>query len=230
MFGRFAAAASVAAFAISAVAPGLARAQAGKAAPSPPSPPPPIQRAVATLGSVAGAQVQLRTADGKTLTVMALNPRLLLLKNKAIARSKDFKAGDKLVVYSHPLASGGNLLDAVTDLPSEIVLVELKTKPVAATFKSFDPKTSKLTVVVGGATKAYTVVSPIMVLRNGRKAVLGKARTQEQEGYGAGDKLLLVLTADKKQVRMVVDSPSYDFITGDLKRFPLPPASKIPPK
>ena len=230
MSGRFAAAASVVAFAVSALAPGLARAEAGKSAPSPPSPPPPIQRAVATLGSVAGTQVQLRTADGNTLTVMALNPRLLLLKNKVIAHSKDFKAGDKLVIYYHPWGSGSKVLDAAADLPSEIVLVELKTKPVAATFKSFDPKTSKLTVVVGGATKAYTVVSPIMVLRNGRKAVLGKARTQEQEGYAARDKLLLVLTADKKQVRMVVDSPSYDFITADLKRFPLPPASKIPPK
>ena len=229
MFGRFAATASVAAFAVSALAPGLARAQAGKATPSPP-PPPPVQRAVATLSSVEGAQVKLRTADGKTLTVIAMNPRLLLLKNKAIAKAKEFKPGDKLAIYYYPWASGGNVLAAVTDLPSEIVLVELKAKPVAAAFKAFDPKTRKLTVVVGGRTRSYTVVSPIMVLRNMREAVLGKAQTKEQQSYAAGDKLLLVLTADKKQVRMVVDGPTYDFITEDLKRFPLPPASKIPQK
>ena len=227
---RFKAIALVALFATAAAAFGLARAAAGAKSGSKP-PELVYKRAAGVYAKAIPLHVVVRTAGGAELQLFIANPRILLLKNKVVAKAKDFKVGDKLVVYYSEAPQGGTkYLCAALDPPSEIVLVELRNKPVAATFKSFDPKTRKLTVQQGSRNATYTVVAPLMVIREMKGAVLGRRDTKDERGYGPGDKLLLVMTADKKQVRMVVDSKSYDQVTQDVKHFPLPPVSKIPAK
>lgn len=188
-----------------------------------------IKRAIVTFQELKGMMVNVRQSDGSPLTVVALNPKLLLLKNKRIAKPDDFKKGDKIIIYYNVPSNPKDMkvLWVFMDPSSEVVLAELKAKPVAATFKSFDAKSRKVTVQEGGRAKTYTLVEPVTVVREMDGATLGKPDTKEKRGYGPGDKLLLVLTADRKQVRLVIDKFSYDRFDSGLKKFPVPPMSKI---
>jgi hypothetical protein len=188
-----------------------------------------IKRAVVTFVDIKGMMVSLRQADGAQFSVVAMNPKLLLLKNKQVGKPSDFKKGDKIIVYYNVPSNPKDMkvLWAFMDPASEVVLAELRAKPVAATFKSFDAKSRKLTVQVNGRAKTYTMVEPVMAVREMDGATLGKADTKEKRGYAPGDKLLLVLTADHKQVRLAIDKFSYDRFDSGLKKFPVPPMSKI---
>ena len=223
--------------ATTALAPGWARAQqkSAKAKPSVPSPiflPNNIKRAVVQLTGVSGATVTLRTPQGATFSVLAFNPSLLLFKNGHLAGGKDVKPGDKLVVYYNVPAAKQDpkLLWAAADPASEIILAELRTKPTPATFKSFDAASNKLTVQMDGRAKTLTMVAPIMAIRQMKEAILGAPTTKDKQGYAPGDKLLLVMTADGKRVRMVTDSLTYDRYAQGLKKFPIPPVSKLATK
>jgi len=216
------------------LAPGLAGAQQ-KSAKAPPAIggvfiPTNIKRAVGKLVKVSGVAVQLRGSDGATFTVTAFNPNLLLFKNLHIADADEFKPGDKVIVYYNlpPTKGDIKLLWAATDPASEIMLAELRAKPVAGTFKSFDPATRKLTVQTDGRATTYTVAPPVMALREMKKVPLGKGATaKEKKGFAAGDRVQLILTADRKQVRLVLDKMTCDRFAPGLKKFPIPPTSKL---
>lgn len=188
-----------------------------------------IKRSVVTFQQVSGMLVTVKTAGGAPLTLLALNPNLLLLKDLRVAKPKEFKAGDKLIVYynvpSNP--SDSKVLWVVTDPRSEIILAELRAKPVAATFKSFDPASNKLTVQTAKGVKTYPVTTPVMAVREMKEAKLGVPSTKDEMGYVAGDKLLLVLTADGKRVRLIEDQTTYERYAAGLKKFPVPAGLKV---
>ena len=188
-----------------------------------------IKRAIVTFQELKGMMVNVRQVDGSPLTVVALNPKLLLLKNKRIAKPDDFKKGDKVIIYYNIPSNPKDMkvLWAFMDPPSEVVLAEMRAKPVAATFKSFDAKSRKLTVQAGGRAKTYTMVAPPTAVREMDGATLGKPNTKEKKGYAPGDKLLLVMTANRKEVRLAIDQYSYDRLNSGLQKFPVPPMSKI---
>jgi hypothetical protein len=188
-----------------------------------------IKRAIVTFDDLKGMMVNVRQADGSPLTVVAMNPQLVLLKNQRVGKPKDFKKGDKIIIYYNIPADPNNpkVLWAFMDPASEVVLAEMRAKPVAATFKSFDPASRKLTVQTSGGTKTYTMVAPPMAVREMDGATLGKPDTKEKRGYAPGDKLLLVMTANRKQVRLALDKFSYDRFYAGLKNFPIPPMNKI---
>jgi len=191
-----------------------------------------IKRAVVKLGQISGMVVTVRTSDGKSLDLGAMNPQMMLLKGLRVAKAEQFKPGDKLVVYynSPPDPKDMKLLWAAMDPPSEIILAELRAKPVEGTFKSFDAASRKLTVQVDGRAQTYTMVAPPTAIRGMGKAALGQPNTKEHAGYSAGDKLLLTMTARGKQVRLVTDKFTYDRLASGMKKFPVPPISKIPAK
>lgn len=231
MRARSLAAALVALFAFTALAPGLALAQTKEKAYNPFTPDN-IKRIPAKLDSVSGMSVKFKTMDGIPFTLTAMNPKLLLFKDMKIGDPRQIKPGDKLIVYYNapPVQGEMKLLWAIMDPPSEILLVEMRAKPIAATFKSFKAASRQLTVQTNGRAKTYTVVAPVMAVREAKEAVLGKADSEEKRGYSSGDKLLLIMTADRKQVRMVMDRKTYDLYAPAIKKFPVPPASKIPKK
>ena len=179
------------------------------------------------LEKVQGLKVDMRAMDGTAVTMLA-NPQALLLKNGQIAQAKQFKAGDKVIAYYNvPAApSTQKVLFAVMDPGSEVLLSELRGKPIDATFKAFDPATKKLTAQVGPKTATYTVAPPVMALREMDRATLGMRNTKEKKGYAAGDKVLLIMAAKGKQVRFIMDKMTYGRFAEALKKFPIPPASK----
>jgi len=188
-----------------------------------------IKRAVVTFQELKGMMVTVRQANGSPLTVVAMNPKLVLLKNQRVGKPGDFKKGDKIIIYYNVPADPKDMkvLWAFMDPASEVVLAELRAKPVAGTFKSFDPASRKITVQTSGRAATYTIVAPPMAVREMDGATLGKPDTKEKRGYAPGDKLLLVLTANRKQVRLALDQFSYDRFNSGLKKFPIPPMSKI---
>jgi len=229
MTTRSVALALAALFAFTTLPVGLARAQEKKKA-SNPWVPTNVKRIVAILDGVQGFNARFHTPEGAPFKLFAVHSGVMLFKHRRIAQAKEFEEGDRLVVYYNVPPEGGmKLLWAAMDPPSEILLVELRSQPVAATFKSFDAATSKLTVQVNGRPKTYTVVARVMALRQMKEAVLGKS-DPDKNSYSPGDKVLLIMTADRKRVRMVMDQASYDKIIKALKKFPVPPASKIPKK
>jgi len=191
-----------------------------------------IKRMVAKLGEMKGMAVKFQTLEGASFTLSAFNPNLLLLKNLHVARPKDFKAGEKVVIYySVPDPKEQKMLWAIMDAPSEIVLVEMRSKPVSAAFKSFDAAPRKLTVQVGGKTQVYTMTDPVMAVRKMSKATLGTPPEKGEKAYMAGDQMLLIMTADRKQVRLIMDQMTYDrYVEGGIRKFPVPPAPQIPKK
>lgn len=191
-----------------------------------------IKRMVAKLGEIKGMAVKFQTLDGASFTLSAFNPNLLLLKKLHVAQPKEFAAGEKVVIYySVPDPKQQKMLWVLMDPPSEILLVEMRGKPVSAAFKSFAPATRKLTVQVGGKTQVYTMTDPVMAVRKMSKATLGTAPEKGEKAYKAGDQMLLIMTADRKQVRLIMDQMTYDrYVEGGIRKFPVPPASQIPKK
>jgi hypothetical protein len=232
MFGRRVAILVVALFLCAVLAPAVFAAAPKPAKPaapqSDPYDPTNVKRAVMALDSLSGMLVKFRTAQGATVTLSAVNPQMILLKNLRVAKPSEFKPGDKVVVYYNVPSSPKDfkLLWAVMDPASEVVLSELRAKPTEATFKSFDPETRKLTVQTRAGAKTYTMVAPPMAVREMKGAALGKPNTQKEKGYAVGDNLLLVMTANRKQVRLVIDKWSYDRLDQGLKKFPVPPMPK----
>jgi len=190
-----------------------------------------IKRMVAKLGEIKRMAVKFQTLDGAGFTLSAFNPNLLLLKNLHVAQPKEFAAGEKVVIYYSVPPEQQKTLWVLMDPPSEILLVEMRGKPVSAAFKSFDPATRKLTVQVGGKTQVYTMTDPVMAVRKMSKATLGTPLEKGEKAYKAGDQMLLIMTADRKQVRLIMDQMTYDrYVEGGIRKFPVPPASQIPKK
>jgi len=189
-----------------------------------------IKREVVKMEGLSGFGVRCRTSAGVSLCPTAFNPGLILLKDKRLATAEDYKKpGQKFIIYYHAPGFAGDfeVLWAATDAKSEILLAELRAKPVLGTFKSWDAASRKLTVQTDGRAQTYVVVPPVMVFREQRSAKLGQPNEKKQRGYAAGDKLVLVLTADRKQVRFVMDKQTYDHYVEGVRAFPLPPMSKL---